>query len=154
MAINTSTIERLFKTETPRLVSWATRYLKGDYASAEDAVQSAFETLWRKRDTVKADNLNSYLLRSVQWNCSHHQRDTTARWAKEANQILSSAAETPESRWQFMMLAYCIKQALTKLPVREANIIQKYFSGGIGGAPPKILLQARQALQGLLHNAL
>lgn len=73
--LDRTVFETLFKEHFKELVFFAQRYVK-DFDTSREVVQSAFVTLWEKRETLDATrNVKAYLASVIHNRCLNHLRD-------------------------------------------------------------------------------
>ena len=112
-----SAFEALFRSLHPSLVRYA-RSL--DAAGAEDAVQDAFLTLWRRRETLDpARSVQALLFTSVRNTLYNRTRDVARREEIHGTMPDSDTPSTPDDELAAALLGDRLRSWLGTLPDRQ-----------------------------------
>lgn len=126
---STSALAELMKLYWPPLVRYATR-LVGSIDVAEDLVQEAFVSIWKRRATWSPTGTPRAFLYQVTRNLAskHHRRLFVRRRAVELVRVESLRPATPQEDVEREELRAAFEAALAELPPRrrEAFVLARY----------------------------
>ena len=128
-----SAVERLFRALHPDLV----RYGRGlaDDAEAEDAVQEAFVTMWRRRETLDPDrSVRALLYASVRNRLLNLHRDTARRRDLLDTMDAPDRPPLPDAETAASLLADLVRAGIDALPVRQREALSLSRFDGLGYA--------------------
>jgi len=108
----------------------------GDPGRAEDAVQEAFVTIWKRAASFDADrgSLRAWLLTTVRNRCIDYLRGRSARERLEQElQPDSVRAIASSDPWREVALSLersAVRDAMASLPIEQRQVIELAYFGG------------------------
>jgi RNA polymerase sigma-70 factor (ECF subfamily) len=152
-----ASLEQLFRRYQQQMYRLARRILD-DPGDAEDAVQEAFLSAWRRLDTYRGEALFSSWLYSIVTNrCLNMTRSPRPRLApRDAAErtVAACASDTPEGGSTASAMSQALKESLMKLPVDQRACWVLRENDGLGYVEiATIMGLSPDGVRGRIHRA-